>query len=153
MQEVSNKNVEPTSSEPTFPPPERWPQLSAAERSPKKGLLFLAALTEIWQTNPVCGSRFLTSVKYPVLWEPKEDCAGKGCSQELVGTNLRVCSANEGSSGFSLALFCLNMLLSNMPGGSLGTDFCRIIRDSWPLTHAVGLEIRVTASPCVKQKR
>lgn len=32
----------------------------------QKGLLFLAASTETWQTEPVWGSRFLTSVQYPL---------------------------------------------------------------------------------------
>lgn len=117
---------------------------------PQKGLQFLSPLTEIWWRSPVWGSGFLTSVQYPALWGPVEDCAGKGWSQELVETHLWACSANKGSFGFSLALFCLNMSLFNMLGGSLGTDFCRIIWDSWPLAHGAVLEISITASPWVK---
>ena len=45
------------------------------------------------------------------------------------------------------------MLLFNMPVGSLGTDFCEIIQDSWPLTHSMVVEIRGSSlPPHVKQK-
>lgn len=47
-------------------------------------------------------------------------------------------------------MFCLNMLLFNMPWGSLGTDFCGIIQDSRPLTHSVAVEIRGHGFPGCK---
>lgn len=44
-------------------------------------------------------------------------------------------------------------MLLFMPVGSLGTDFCEIIQDSWPLTHSMVVEIRGLQFPsCVKQK-
>lgn len=91
-------------------------------------------------------------MKYPILWEPKEACVGKGCSQKLVETHLRVCSTSKSSFCFSLTLFCLNMLLFNMPVGSLGTEFCEFSQDSRPLTHSVVVEIGGHSLPCVKQR-
>lgn len=62
---ATDLDAEPAAAEPAFPRTECLSQVSAAEKS-QKGLLFLAASTETWQTEPVWGSRFLTSVQYPL---------------------------------------------------------------------------------------
>lgn len=85
-------------------------QLSAAEKSPKRELLLVILLTKIWQTNPVWGRGFFTSVQYPVLWDPKEDCTGKGSTG--VGRNTFMGVLNQ--QGF-LWLFSYTVLFEHVP--------------------------------------
>lgn len=91
---ATDLDAEPAAAEPTFPRTECLSQVSAAERSPKKGCCFLLPPQKPGKQSLSGAAGF--SHQYNILWEPEEDCARKGCSQELVETHLRVCSTNKG---------------------------------------------------------
>lgn len=91
---ATDVDAEPAAAEPAFPRTECSSQVSAAERSPKKGCCFLLPPQKPGKQSLSGAAGF--SHRYNILWEPEEDCAGKGCSQELVETHLRVCSTNKG---------------------------------------------------------